>query len=278
MMMSNYFVNFFETSLKTVGVDFTPKPPASGPPKTPLKFKAIFLHGFTSSYHSLLSWAEKLCPLGGKVTLLGLPGHFLNNPKTPSLKELSVENFFHLSANLFDEIDSLDSFKTKTNVKINTTTNIPTIWGGHSLGGLLALLQALKSSNPPDLILSVASIPTQEPTKPKLLSSFFESTLSKRLLYVDPLLQSSQFFEKLSWYKFQNFQNMSQKSLEWKQKKLFFITGKNDILAPPKDLYLLNEVESTKGVNVDVLENLPHSSPELVASHLKFLIKSKIQL
>tara|TARA_A100001015_G_scaffold316286_1_gene430171 strand:- start:974 stop:1759 length:786 start_codon:yes stop_codon:yes gene_type:complete len=231
---------------------------------TPEKIKynalAVFSHGYTTQKESIFNWAQSLSLSGIPCVIFDLPGHLLSS----EFEVKKFEDFTSLSHLFFLEALSLHENITKQ--KINSL-----IIGGHSLGAFLSLkaLKLLNNNQYKNLfaICVGLGLPPEESIH-IFKTDFFKNTLSIREQLVSNCLKSENI---LPWLK------MEKEKIKIENKKIYMITGKDDIIAPPKHVErfiekLKDNTENNIEINYTLLNKLAHYQPEFAAGTIKSII------
>lgn len=226
---------------------------------------AVFTHGYTAEKTPLLPWAIRLADFAIPTIIFDLPGHYLAH-----FHELdSFENFQNHAHQLFSF--ALNSLTKKSLFNINDRTKI--IFGGHSLGGLLAL-KALMNEDIKiyDKLGIGVGVGIQKEDTPHLFETkFYEKTMMIRSQLVSPFLNPQNVFEWLYEEK---------KNIQTFHQKISLITGLDDFIVGPDGVLRFKELleKHSNIVHLEQPERLQHNQPELAAGlvyrHVKEFLAS----
>jgi len=218
---------------------------------------AIFTHGYTSHKGDLVNWAYHLLQLNIPSLIFDLPGHYLGS---------------------FNEVDNLEKFNLgvpalfeKALLQLDEYNPVNIILGGHSMGAhysLLALNQeSFHEANTFNICVGLGHKDQDKPTF--LESSLYKETLDLRKKLVSKVLFPEYIIPLLK---------ESNEKLQFKNKKIHLISGKNDVIANEKSLEKFKERLWLQGnyVTTETPGNLPHHQPELAAAFIRNHVRKNV--
>ena len=241
-------------------------------PANPIKQGlAIFCHGYTAHKGDLLTWASRLSEEGLPTLIFDIPGHYMG-----SFNEVeSFEEFSSFSPLLFEEAYKalFQEFKELYPLYEHylDPTSLKLVLGGHSLGGLLALLASklpLFQGITNKTLIGVGLGMGLQKGEHVFQSSFFKSTINLRGQLVSKALAPDIVFP---WIK-------NQKDLiELENQKIHLIVGEDDIVVPKDGPQRMKERLESQGNKVVITKpkRLSHHQPELAASYIKKVLKEE---
>ena len=253
-------------SWKTNALLFLPDP--ANPIKEGL---AIFCHGYTAHKGDLLTWASRLSEEGLPTMIFDIPGHYMG-----SYNEVeSFEEFSNYSPSLFEEAykvlcEEFKGFYPLYEHYIDPGS-LKLVLGGHSLGGLLALLASklpLFQTVSHKTLIGVGLGMGPLKGEHVFQSSFFKSTINLRGQLVSKALGPEVVFP---WIK-------AQKDLiELENQKIHLIVGEDDIVVPKDGPLRMKERLESQGneVVITMPKRLSHHQPELAATYVKKVLKEE---
>jgi hypothetical protein len=214
---------------------------------------AVFTHGYTAHKGQLLTWGNKLAGSGIPTIIFDLPGHYLGdfNEVTDAEKFLKVTPIF------FEE--ALKYFP-------NTPKNL--IIGGHSLGGLLALMAGENPKiNEFELNIIGVGVGMAPETGTHLFEHpFYRETLNLRAQLVSPAIDPDTIFPLLKKLK---------EETQIQNTKIHLISGMDDLVVGNDGVERLKEHLEKKNniVSINRPKKLAHHLPEQAASFIKKYLK-----
>jgi hypothetical protein len=223
---------------------------------------ALLTHGYTASKSDCLNWAQRLSEAGIPTIIFDLPGHHLG-----SYNEVkSFEEFRDHVLSCFETC-----FELLQNHISSKCSHL--IFGGHSLGALLAIKALKLSTIKPNkkLAIGVGIGIGQHKTAHLFETSFYEKTLNIRRQLVDENIDSDLVFP---WIK------QEKLDLDIENERIHLITGLDDVVVGKGGLEVLKSKLEAKNNNVTFMEprKLPHHEPAIAATHIYNFLKSELNL
>ena len=223
---------------------------------------AVLTHGYTASKSDCLNWAQRLSEAGIPTIIFDLPGHHLGSYN-------KVKSFEDFKDNVLTCFES--SFNQLKKYVTGECTQI--IFGGHSLGALLAI-KALKLSTfkaYKKMAIGVGIGIGQHKTAHLFETSFYEKTLNIRGQLVDENLHPDLVFP---WIK------QEKLDLDITQQRVHLITGLDDVVVGQGGLEVLRFNLEAMDNRVTFLEpkKLPHHEPSMAATHIFNFLKNELNL
>ncbi len=221
---------------------------------------AVFTHGYTAHKGTLLNWAQRLSIFNIPTLIFDLPGHFQGNFRDIN----NFEDFKEDSPNLFNQ-----AFNEI--IKNYPIINNPHyIVGGHSLGGLLALMAGptLPKKLKKDFIIVGLG------QHPNYKQHLFETPLYENTLNMMKYLVSDCLCPEvlIPWVKDEK------DNLEISKQKIHLISGEDDFAVTHEGAKWMEKILKNKNnqVSLKIPKHLPHHMPELAAPHIYQYIKKNI--
>lgn len=238
----------YNSSIKTDALIFIPD---ENQKKEPLI--AIFTHGYTSEKSSILNWGIRLAEIGVTVVIFDLPGHYLAN---------------------FSDVDSFEEFKNSAHLMFirglslveHLHDNPYVIFGGHSLGALLAIKAIAEFANPKSEALCIGLGMAPVNVVHLFDTPFYKETLLVRTQLVSPALHPDLVFP---WIKDEKLQLAIQGA------KIHLISGADDMVvgANGAQRLMLKLIENNNRVTMDEPSKLPHHEPNMAALYIKKYVR-----
>lgn len=228
----------------------------------------LLTHGYTSDKSSILNWAIRLAESGASVALFDLPGHYQGNYSEVNsfiyfknnAHKLFTEAFFGLFKIFKDEFPLHEKFLAPEELRI--------VFGGHSLGALLALKAMAQDEFLPFQKRGIGVGLGMAPKDMVHLfdTPFYKSTLNIREQLVSPELKPENVFP---WIR------NEKKDLEIKNQDIHLITGEDDLVVGEDGLerFKINLEEKNNRVTIERPTKLPHHEPNMAASYVKKYLK-----
>lgn len=220
---------------------------------------AVFGHGYTSHKGQLLNWGQRLAEEGIACLLFDWPGHFLGSfaPSGPwDYFTANAQGLFHVG---------LERLRAVTQ---GATDNTPVVYGGHSLGALLALKALGESAHAQSVAIAVGLGRAQFGQGKHLFESdFYQATLNLRGQLVDAELKPERFF---AWI------DEQKEKLLVSGVRVYMLSGKDDmVVGRDGPEWMAQHLERQDNeVTLERPERLPHHEPELAAPFIKKFLKN----
>lgn len=211
----------------------------------------VFTHGYTSHKADLLNWGTKLAEINIASVIFDLPGHYLAD-----FKEVErFEDFCEYAHQIFDQALLFGLEKTEY-----LGTNLA--FGGHSLGGLLALKSIQESKFNIDFGIGVG-LGLLDPGQTHLFqTNFYQETIALRSQLVSPEIAPETMFKWIHQEKL---------GLTTRGKTVHLISGVDDLVVGHNGMENLKAVleKNNNTVTIDRPRKLPHHQPELAGTYVK---------
>ncbi len=226
--------------------------------KTEIKCLAIFAHGYTSHKGQLLNWGQRMAEAGAATVLFDWPGHFMG-----SFSKSGPWDFFNAHAH-----ELFHSAVSHLRLQTHSNDNLPLIYGGHSLGALMAL-KALNQVHAEKACAIAVGLGRNRLVGAKHLfeSEIYQSTLHLRAQLVDNELAPERFF---TWI------DEQKEKLLLSGKTIYLLSGKDDfVVGSDGPEWMAQHLERQENiVTLERPEHLPHHEPELAAPYIKKYLKT----